>query len=97
MTLTPYVASGSLLLDVYILVLPIAGVSKLKLTMKRKLGAIAIFLTGGMWVPWTHVSAKLLTLLRACIASALSVYYRWSLVHNQADFTYTIMSVALLW
>ena len=47
-TVAMYSSSGSLLLDIYILVLPVAGVSKLKLTAKRKLGVIAIFLTGGM-------------------------------------------------
>ena len=49
-TMSPYVSSGSLVLDVYILVLPIAGVSKLQLTIRRKMGVIVIFLTGLMLV-----------------------------------------------
>lgn len=36
----------NLVLDVYILVLPIAGVSKLQLPLKRKIGVLAIFMTG---------------------------------------------------
>lgn len=36
----------NLVLDVYILVLPIAGVSKLQLPTSKKLGVIAVFLTG---------------------------------------------------
>ena len=44
--MTIYVGSFSLTLDIYILVLPIAGVSKLQLPLRRKLGVIAVFLTG---------------------------------------------------
>lgn len=36
----------NLILDVYILVLPIAGVSKLQLPLRRKIGVMAMFLTG---------------------------------------------------
>ena len=41
-------ASINLALDVYILVLPIAGVSKLQLPTRRKLGVMAVFMTGFM-------------------------------------------------
>ena len=37
-----------LILDLYILVLPIAGVSKLQLPTRKKIGVIAVFLTGLM-------------------------------------------------
>ena len=46
--LTIPIAAISLVLDVYILVLPIAGVSKLQLPIRRKLGVIAVFFTGVM-------------------------------------------------
>ena len=36
----------NLILDVYILLLPIAGVSKLQLPIRKKIGVIAVFLTG---------------------------------------------------
>lgn len=42
------IGSLSLALDVYILILPIAGVSKLQLPLRRKIGVIAVFLTGLM-------------------------------------------------
>jgi hypothetical protein len=42
------IASISLILDVYILVLPIAGVSKLQLQTRRKIGVMSVFLTGFM-------------------------------------------------
>ena len=51
--MSPYIGSGNLILDVYILVLPIAGVIKLKLTRKRTIAVIAIFLTGSMGVSQT--------------------------------------------
>ncbi|CAD6591540.1 MAG: hypothetical protein ASARMPREDX12_005214 [Alectoria sarmentosa] len=39
-------ACVNFVLDVYILILPIAGISRLQLPIKKKLGVIAIFLTG---------------------------------------------------
>lgn len=48
--LTIPVASMSLVLDVYILILPIAGVSRLQLTGRRKIGIMAVFLTGVVYV-----------------------------------------------
>lgn len=44
----PWVAGVGLVLDVFILILPIAGVSRLQLSRKRKFGVIAMFLTGVM-------------------------------------------------
>ena len=44
------VGSVGLALDVYILILPIAGVSKLQLPFRRKIGVMAVFLTGFMYV-----------------------------------------------
>lgn len=41
-------ACVNFVLDVYILILPIAGISRLQLPIKKKLGVIAIFLTGLM-------------------------------------------------
>ena len=41
-------ASLSLVLDVYILVLPVTGVSKLQLSLWRKIGVTVVFLTGLM-------------------------------------------------
>lgn len=43
-------ASGSLILDVYIFILPLVAVSKLQLTPSKKLGVIAVFTTGLMYV-----------------------------------------------
>lgn len=42
------IGSVSLALDVYILILPISGVSKLQLPLRRKIGVMAVFLTGLM-------------------------------------------------
>lgn len=43
------IAAIGLVLDVYILVLPIFGVMQLQLSNKRRLGIIVIFLTGLMY------------------------------------------------
>ncbi|KAL8762522.1 MAG: hypothetical protein Q9184_001482 [Pyrenodesmia sp. 2 TL-2023] len=76
-----YVAAGSFILDVYILVLPIAGVSKLQLPTRRKLGVMAIFFTG----------------FTACIASALSIYYKVQLNEDLSDLSYKTADVIILW
>jgi len=47
--LTLPIACMSLVLDVYILLLPITAVQKLQLPFRRKMGVMAIFLTGGMY------------------------------------------------
>ena len=41
-------ACVGLVLDIFILILPIAGVQRLQLSRKRKIGVIAIFMTGFM-------------------------------------------------
>ena len=52
--MTIYAGSFSLALDIYILVLPTAGVSKLQMPLRRKIGVIAVFLTGFTYV-WRRV------------------------------------------
>jgi hypothetical protein len=48
--MTMPIASGSLILDVYILLLPVWVVWHLHLGVKRRLGVIAIFATGLLYV-----------------------------------------------
>lgn len=50
-------AAGSLILDVYIFVLPLVAVSKLQLTASKKLGVIAVFTTGLMCVDRNSLQA----------------------------------------
>ena len=45
---TVWIASVGLVLDIYILLLPIAGVSQLQMSRKRKVGVITVFSTGLM-------------------------------------------------
>ena len=40
------IAAGNLILDVYILLLPLAAVNTLQLSTKRKFGVMGVFLTG---------------------------------------------------
>ena len=44
------IASMNLVLDVFILVLPLLGISKLQLPPKRKIGVAAVFFTGFLYV-----------------------------------------------
>lgn len=52
------IACMSLVLDVYILVLPIAGVAKLQLPTRTKVWVMAIFLTGLMCVSWARTCIR---------------------------------------
>ncbi|KAL4947595.1 hypothetical protein BDW69DRAFT_178103 [Aspergillus filifer] len=74
------IAAGSLVLDVYILVLPIASVWQLQMSTKKKLGVLAVFATG----------------VAACIASSLSIYYKHSLFLHPEDFSYYTLPVLIM-
>ncbi|KAF7502304.1 hypothetical protein GJ744_006147 [Endocarpon pusillum] len=67
-----------LVLDLYIFVLPISVVFKLQIPMARKLGVALVFMTG----------------LLACIASALSLYYRVLLTRTD-DFQWVLAPIIL--
>ncbi|KAI0186878.1 hypothetical protein EV127DRAFT_410828 [Xylaria flabelliformis] len=73
------IASGSLILDTYILILPIIAILNLQLKITKKLGAIAVFATG----------------LLACVASSLSIYFKYLLDLHLNDYTYWIYPVLL--
>lgn len=93
------IACVGLALDIFILLLPIAGVSRLQLSRKRKIGVMAVFLTGAMCVNNFLCSLffhKANVDYRACIASSLAIYYKWKLDYqNSADVTYETMPVLL--
>ncbi|KAL2038596.1 hypothetical protein N7G274_008644 [Stereocaulon virgatum] len=55
---------GGPVIDLYILVLPILGVIRLQMPIRRKVGVILIFMSATM----------------VCLCSLLSIYYRWNLV-----------------
>ncbi|KAH9983503.1 hypothetical protein F4779DRAFT_640417 [Xylariaceae sp. FL0662B] len=74
------IASGSLLLDTYIFILPLIAISTLKLTFKKKIGIMAVFATG----------------LIACVASSLSIYFKHMLNNRLNDYTYWIYPVLLM-
>lgn len=60
--MTMPIASGSLILDFYILVLPVWVVWNLHLDMRRRLGVLAIFATGLMCILYFHYN--LLSLIK---------------------------------
>ncbi|KAJ2997401.1 hypothetical protein NUW58_g667 [Xylaria curta] len=73
------IASGSLILDTYIFILPIIAIFNLQLQVKKKVGVIAVFATG----------------LLACVASSLSIYFKHLLDSHLNDYTYWIYPVLL--
>lgn len=87
-------AAWALASDVYILVLPIAGVSRLQVLAKRKFAVIMAFMTGLGYV-YRSVPCYMLRLRihRACICSALSLYYRQKM--HQTDITRTIINAQI--
>ncbi|KAL4919865.1 hypothetical protein BDW62DRAFT_35076 [Aspergillus aurantiobrunneus] len=74
------IAAGSLGLDVYILLVPIASVWRLRMSLKKKLGVLSVFATGVV----------------ACIASSLSIYYKWILSIHGEDFSYHTLPVLIM-
>lgn len=67
----------AVVIDWSLLLLPIPAVIRLKLSMTKKLGVLAIFMTGSL----------------ACIASAVSLYYRTTLGSIRRDPTWNMVTV----
>ena len=87
-----------LFFDIVILILPIAGVMRLQLPTRRKIGVLLIFLTGLLYDVYLSsvVHYTWLTLyLRACICSLLSIYYR-AILNRSADATWEVFDVELM-
>ncbi|KAH7136042.1 hypothetical protein B0J11DRAFT_177504 [Dendryphion nanum] len=78
--MTMPIAAGNLILDLYILVIPIIVSWKLQLTKNKKLGLIAVFGTGFICV----------------ISSTLSIVFKHILNNNGTDFTYWVYPTLLL-
>ncbi|PWY93004.1 hypothetical protein BO94DRAFT_358235 [Aspergillus sclerotioniger CBS 115572] len=74
------IAVGSLVLDLYILLLPMAPIWNLQLKMSKKLGVMAVFATG----------------LIACVASSLSIYFKTVLNSHETDFSYYSLKVFIM-
>ncbi|KAJ6016992.1 hypothetical protein N7451_000371 [Penicillium sp. IBT 35674x] len=74
------IASINLVIDVYILVLPILPILGLRLSTKKKLGVLAIFATG----------------LLACVASSLSIYFKMVLDWHYTDYSYYTTPVLIM-
>ena len=87
-------AAWALATDVYILVLPIAGVARLQVSAKRKFAVIMAFMTG---LGFVHRSVlcytSWLNIHSACICSALSLYFRKRM--QQRDISRTIVDVQI--
>ena len=80
-------------IDLYILILPIGGLWGLRLTTGRKVRVILVFMTGALYVALRFSEAIALTkILRACLASLLSLYYRVEFYKSE-DKTWAIIPV----
>ncbi|KAJ5623052.1 hypothetical protein N7490_011657 [Penicillium lividum] len=73
-------AVGSLILDIYLLLLPMAPIWNLQLKMSKKLGVMAVFATG----------------LVACVASSLSIFLKIVLNSHESDFSYYTLMVFIM-
>jgi hypothetical protein len=72
-------SSFSLVMDSFILGLPIIAISHLHLSASKKIGAAAMFGTGAI----------------CCVASSLAVYFQYRIWRNQNDYTYWVIYVLL--
>ena len=91
-----YLAAGGLGFDLYLLALPIGAIMQLQLPLRRKVGVTLIFMTGILCAYFTRYGKMILIILvRACLASLLSIYYR--VVDNTTqDTTWNILNVGLM-
>ncbi|KAE8168175.1 hypothetical protein BDV40DRAFT_294723 [Aspergillus tamarii] len=74
------IASGSLIIDLYILILPMAPIWNLQMDFKKRVGVMVVFGTG----------------LLACVASSLSIYFKNILDHHTDDFSYYTLPVLIM-
>ena len=90
------VAAVGLGIDVYLLILPITAVMNLQLPTRRKIGVILVFLTGiAFGRPTLRSTVMSLTPDRACVSSALSVYFK-TILNKDSDTTWNLLSVNIL-
>ena len=81
-----------LVIDLYILVLPVFAVSQLQLPRRRKIGISLVFMTGSLLENSTQRRTIWLTICRACVSSLLSIYYR-NILNHSPDMTWELMPV----
>ena len=84
-------------IDLYILILPIAGVYQLKLSTRRKIEVSLVFMTGILSVSIsspTPPTFMLIKMNRACISSLLCMYYR-VLLNRTDDVTWVLLPVMI--
>ena len=86
-------AAWAIASDIYLLVLPIAGVARLQVSAKRKFAIIMAFLTGLGFAHESVFDTTWLTIHSACICSALSLYFRQRM--HQGDVSRTIVNAAI--
>ena len=83
-------------IDIYIFIIPMLGIAKLKLSPRRKLGVVLVFLTGSTFDPLDDPvlsPSKLMFFDRACIASLLTLIYKIQLNGDSRDVTWNSMPV----
>lgn len=81
-----------LVIDLYILLLPLIAINQLQLATRRRFGVILIFMTGILYEYRVSLQTHRTHFDRACLGSTLSVYYRYTLDHT-ADITWNVMPV----
>lgn len=86
-----------LVLDIYILILPLVGIYRLQLSKARKFGVMAVFLTAIMSDTLSHLNvAQTKSFYRAVIASLLRIVYTPPITKDTfSDLTYNIMPIYL--
>ena len=90
----PLVAGG-LIIDVWLFILPLVAIYKLKLHSTRRIGLTIIFSTDPMLVFPIWDRRSLMYSCRAVAASTVSLYFRHRLQHSH-DMTWTVLDVDLL-
>ena len=88
-------AVGGLIIDIWLLVLPLVAVYRLQLHKTRKVALIIVFSTGSLLVNPIRDGPSLMYLHRAVAASAASIYYR-HLFQYSKDRTWLFINLNLV-
>ena len=85
---------GSIVIDIYIFIIPLLMFRNLQVSARKRIQLFAIFLTGLLCVsppislPTYQRLSRLMTLFRGIISSAISCYWRMMITFHSNDYTW---------
>lgn len=73
--------STNLILDIFLLILPVPVIVSMQLSVKKKVGTLAVFMAGLLWAQSSQVTRAVWLLHSAFVASIITLIFRTKFVH----------------